>query len=138
MDKMSGIEALFKEAGKEPELLYGINQARLRIDLRIEDIETWRAHYASHPYDANLLLACENSSGNLLKTRLTWVVGAAIRPAMVAGSIQAMDLLKTLGVSAPLAELASKHCPELGESIIWAFHLERHGWLTATPVQSWD
>jgi hypothetical protein len=132
-----GIERLIEEAGKGQELQYGTNQDRLRIDLRVDDIELWQAHRASHPDNANLLLACESGSGELLDTRLTWVVGAAIRPAWVGGSAQAMDLLRTLGVSAQLVELASLHCPGLGESIIWAFHLERHGWLTSTPVQSW-
>jgi hypothetical protein len=136
-DAIPGIESLIKQAGEEQELQYGTNEDRLRIDLRVDDIDLWQAHRASHPGNANLLLACEIGSGELVDTHLTWIVGAAIRPAWVAGSAQARDLLKTLGVSEQLVELASQHCPGLGESIIWAFHLDRHGWLTATPVQSW-
>lgn len=132
-----GIEHLIEQAGKAQELQYGTNQDRLRIALRDDDIQLWQTHRASHPDNTNLLLACESGSGDLLDTHLTWVVGAAIRPAWVAGSAQAMDLLRVLGVSAQLVELASQHCPGVGESIIWAFYLERHGWLTATPLQSW-
>lgn len=135
--KVPGIEYLLDEAGEEQELEYKSNNDRLRINLRAEDIRLWQAHHAAHPGNANLLLACESSNGELTETRLTWVVGAAIRPAMVEGKNKAIDLLGTLGISKQLTELASTYIPGLGLSIIWAFHLERHGWLTATPVQSW-
>lgn len=132
-----GIEHLIKQAGEAQELQHVTNQFRLLIDLRTEDIKLWQSYRRSDQEKANLLLACESAGGELLDTHLTWVVGAAIRPAWVAGSAEAMDLLQALGVSVELVELASQHCPGLGESIIWAFHLERHGWLTATPVQAW-
>jgi hypothetical protein len=78
----------------------------------------------------------QSNNDKLSETTLTWVVGAAIRSALVKGTAQAKDLLKSLGVSEELVDLASEHCPGLGGKAIWAFHLERHGWLTATPVES--
>lgn len=130
------IKDLIKQAGEEQELQYGTGEARLRIDLRIDDIDLWKSHSAKHPGYSNLLLACENNGGELSETNLTWVVGAAIRSAQVEGTAQAKYLLKSLGVSEQLVNLASEHCPGLGGTAIWAFHLERHGWLTATPVGS--
>ena len=130
------IKDLIKQAGEEQELQYGTGEARLRIDLRIDDIELWKSHSAKHPGYSNLLLACENNGGELSETNLTWVVGAAIRSAQVEGTAQAKYLLKSLGVSEQLVNLASEHCPGLGGPAIWAFHLESHGWLTATPVGS--
>ncbi|MDA0717911.1 MAG: hypothetical protein O2839_06815 [Cyanobacteria bacterium] len=134
----SSVKSLIEQAGKNQELQYGTNKDRLRIDLRIDDIELWQAHHASHPGNPNLLLACEKSTGEIANTNLTWVVGAAIRSELVANAAQAMEILKKLGVSEQLIKLASKHCPGLGITTIWAFHLERHGWLTATPVKSWE
>lgn len=133
--EVSSIKALIQQAGNEQEIRYGTKEACLRIDLRDDDIELWRSQRNDQPANFNLLLACENNIGVLSETKLTWVVGAAIRSALVAGSDQAKDLLKDLGVSEELVDLAHKNCPGLGETAIWAFHLERHGWLTATPIE---
>ena len=135
-EEVLSIKDLIKQAGEEQELQYGTGEARLRIDLRIDDIDLWKSHRAKQTGCSNLLLACESNGGELSKTNLTWVVGAAIRSALVEGSAEAKDLLKSLGVSEQLVNLASEHCPGLGGATIWAFHLERHGWLTATPVGS--
>ena len=135
-EEVLSIKDLIKQAGEEQELQYGTGEARLRIDLRIDDIDLWKSPRAKHTGCSNLLLACESNGGELSKTNLTWVVGAAIRSALVEGSAEAKDLLKSLGVSEQLVNLASEHCPGLGGATIWAFHLERHGWLTATPVGS--
>ena len=135
-EEVLSIKDLIKQAGEEQELQYGTGEARLRIDLRIDDIDLWKSHRAKHTDCSNLLLACESNGGELSKTNLTWVVGAAIRSALVEGSAEAKDLLKSLGVSEQLVNLASEHCQGLGGATIWAFHLERHGWLTATPVGS--
>ncbi|MCP9942049.1 hypothetical protein KBY70_06565 [Cyanobium sp. ATX 6E8] len=129
------IKDLINQAGGEQEIQYGTDEARLRIDLRIDDIGIWKAYHKKHPGNQNLLLACERNSGKLSDTNLTWVVGAAIRSAVAEGTSGARDLLKNLGVSEQLVDLASEHCPELGGTAVWAFHLERHGWLTATPVE---
>lgn len=130
------IKDLIKQAGGEQEIQYGSSEARLRIDLRNDDIRLWKSHHNKSSGNNNLLLACESNRGELSETNLTWVVGAAIRSALVEGTSQAKDLLKHLGVSEELVDLASEHCPGLGGNAIWAFHLERHGWLTATPVES--
>ena len=135
-EEILSIKDLIKQSGAEQELQYGTSEARLRINLRIDDIGLWKSHRAKHPGKCNLLLACESNSGELSDTNLTWVVGAAIRSAVVEGTSGARDLLKNLGVSEELVDLASEHCPDLGGTAVWAFHLERHGWLTATPVES--
>ena len=135
-NEVLSIKDLINQAGEEQEIQYGTSEARLRIDLRIEDIGLWKSHHNKNPDNNNILLACESNSGELSETTLTWVVGAAIRSALVEGTAQAKDLLKNLGVSEELVDLASEHCPGLGGNAIWAFHLERHGWLTATPVES--
>ena len=135
-NEIFSIKDLINQAGEEQEIQYGTGEARLRIDLRIEDIGLWQAHHNKHPGNQNLLLACESNSGELSDTNLTWVVGAAIRSAVVEGTSGARDLLKDLGVSEELVDLAAEHCPDLGGTAVWAFHLERHGWLTATPVES--
>ena len=136
-EEVLSIKDLIKQSGAEQELQYGTSEARLRINLRIDDIGLWKSHQAKHPGKCNLLLACESNDGELSETNLTWVVGSAIRSAWAEGSTKAKDLLKTLGVSEQLIGLVSEHCPGLGGTAIWAFHLERHGWLTATPVGSW-
>ena len=65
------IKDLIKQAGEEQELQYGTGEARLRIDLRIDDIDLWKSHSAKHPGYSNLLLACENNGGELSETNLT-------------------------------------------------------------------
>lgn len=134
-EAIPGIKHLLEQAGNDQEIQYVNENYRLRIDLRADDIELWQSYYKADQEQANIFLACESANGELLDTRLTWVVGAAIRQSWVEGPNQAIELLQELGVSAELATLAAQHCPGLGESITWAFHLERHGWLTATPVQ---
>ena len=54
----------------------------------------------------------------------------------ISGPDAARKLLQRLNVPEELAKAAQKHCPGLGGDITWAFYLERHGWLTATPVSS--
>lgn len=129
------IDDLAARAGSEDELTAQCPEGTLRIVLRQDDIELWRAHLNSHPGPWNLLLACESDSAPLPQSRLTWVVGAAIRVAQARGRQDALQLLGQLSVAPGLLGLVADHCPGLGESAVWAFHLERHAWLTATPVQ---
>ena len=35
-----------------------------------------------------------------------------------------------------VSQAAVDRCPGLGDDLVWAFYLERHGWLIATPVAS--
>ena len=109
---------------------------RLRIDLRSDDITLWRSHFLTHSSEANLLFACEDGGGELKQTRLTWVVGSAIRTAFVSGKKEAKTLLEAIGVVAELASLACDRCYGLGASTIWAFYLDRKDELSATPLGS--
>ena len=61
-------------------------------------------------------------------------MGSAIRSANVLSSAGASDLLQAMGISDELSAAAVQNCPGLGDDLIWAFYLERHGWLIATPV----
>jgi hypothetical protein len=116
------------------ELDIPVGTGRLRVDLKGDNIRLWQETLDRLQPEGNLLLACENSDGSLKATQLTWVVGAAIRSAQVSSSAEAGSLLNSLGIDAPLSDAAQKHCPGLGGRITWAFYLERHGWLKATPV----
>ena len=112
-----------------------VNPGLLRLDIREENVRLWQETLAHHDDQANLMLACESNDGPLAETKLTWVVGAAIRFAHANGSDEAASLLMMLGVAHNLTKAAQQHCPGLGEKVIWAFYLERHGRLTATPVK---
>ena len=111
-----------------------IGEGCFRINLRDDNIKLWQETLEQQNATANLLLACENNAGELAETRLTWVVGSAIRSTQVETSAEAAALLQSMGVSAALSNAAVEHCPGLGDDLIWAFYLERHGWLIATPV----
>ena len=130
------IKRMIELIGQTNEIIHDNGNERLRINLRREDIRLWQAYTSGASCEANLILACESSTGMLEDTKLTWVVGAAIRATSVDGARQAMELLQRLGISRGLTEKANQCCPGLGKTLTWAFHLERHGWLTATPVES--
>ena len=116
------------------ELDFPVGEGRLRVDLKSDNIRLWKETLDRIQPAGNLLLACENSEGSLASTQLTWVVGAAIRSATVTGNLEAASVLTDLGVNALLTDAARRNCPGLGGRITWAFYLERHGWLKATPV----
>ena len=128
------IAALREQAGSRGELDLAVGEGCFRINLRDENIELWRETFKQHTTPANLLLACEKSSGDLKETRLTWVVGSAIRTATASNPGAVAMLLSQLGVAEELTEAAVNRCPGLGKDLVWAFYLERHGWLIATPV----
>jgi hypothetical protein len=130
------IKYLINQAGEGAEIVYKSGDMRLRIDLRSDDITLWRSHFLTHSSEANLLVACEDGGGELKQTRLTWVVGSAIRTAFVSGKKEAKTLLEAIGVVAELASLACDHCYGLGASTIWAFYLDRKDELSATPLGS--
>ena len=115
-------------------LLIGLSGNLGDMDLKRDDIRLWQDTLVTISTPGNLLLACEKGEVHLEATRLTWVVGAAIRTTQVEGAVEAGGLLETLGVDKDLVLAAQQHCPGLGGRITWAFYLERHGWLTATPV----
>jgi hypothetical protein len=128
------IVVLQDQAGSSGELDLPVGDGCFRINLRDENIELWQETFDQHTSPANLLLACEESSGDLKDTRLTWVVGSAIRTATASNPDDVAVLLSQLGIPAELSEAAITRCPGLGQDLVWAFYLERHGWLIATPV----
>lgn len=106
----------------------------LRIDLDPGNLQLWHETFENIKEPANLLLACESQDEAIVNTKLTWVVGAAIRPALVSSAKEVIDLLQALGISQELAAKAAEHCPGLGQDLGWAFYIERHGLLSASPI----
>ena len=122
------------EQAVDGELDIPVGKTQLRVDLKPENIRLWQETLDRIQPAGNLLLACENSGGSMASTQLTWVVGAAIPSASVSGTLEAESVLTDLGVDALLTDAARRNCPGLGGRITWAFYLERHGGLKATPV----
>jgi hypothetical protein len=127
---------LIRQAGEGAEIVYKSGDMHLRIDLRSDDISLWRSHFMAHCNNPNLLVACQDSDGDLMQTQLTWVVGSSIRTTLVSGKKEAQALLEAIGIVAELASLACDRCYGLGESTIWAFYLDRNNTLSATPLGS--
>ena len=130
------ISALQEQAGPSGELDLPVGDGCFRINLLDDNIALWQETFEQQTAPANLLLACSGSSGELKDTQLTWVVGSAIRTATASSPDAVGWLLTQLGVPTELTEAAISRCPGLGDDLVWAFYLERHGWLIATPVAS--
>ena len=128
------ISALQQQADPAGELDLPVGDGCFRINLLDDNIALWQETFEQQTAPANLLLACAGSSGELKDTRLTWVVGSAIRTATASSPDAVGWLLSQLGVPTELTEAAITRCPGLGDDLVWAFYLERHGWLIATPV----
>ena len=128
------IETLRAKAGEKGNISYIIGENCLHINLLNENIALWKQTYEQNNSTDNLLLACDKNSGDLSTTKLTWVVGSAIRGARASNARDAANLLTQMGVMDEIAKAVITYCPGLGEDLVWAFYLERHGWLTATPV----
>ena len=128
------ISELQQQAGPSGELDLSVGDGCFRINLLDDNIALWQETFQQQAAPANLLLACAGSSGELEDTRLTWVVGSAIRRASAESPTAAALLLQELGIPEPLTQAAVDRCPGLGDDLVWAFYLERHGWLIATPV----
>ena len=86
------------------ELDIPVGTGLLRVDLKGDNIRLWQETLDRLQPEVNLLLACENSDGNLDTTQLTWVVGAAIRAAQVSSSAEAGSLLNSLGIESALSD----------------------------------
>ena len=129
-----GIESLQKKAGENGKLNHPVGEGYFQINLLDENIILWQQTLEQNSSRHNLLLACDKNKGDLSTTKITWVVGSAIRGTTVNDAGEVKKLLTQMGVVNDLAQAAIEHCPGLGEDLIWAFYLERHGWLTATPV----
>ena len=128
------IQDLQEQAGESGELNYIVGEAYFKINLRDENIALWQETFEQNKSSDNLLLACEKNTGDLITTKLTWVVGSAIRGTTANDAAEAGKLLTHMGVVEELAKAAVEYCPGLGEDLVWSFYLERHGWLIATPV----
>lgn len=128
------IESLRKTAGESGKLDYAVGTSYFQINLLNENINLWKQTLQQNKPTDNLLLACDKNTEDLLISKLTWVVGSAIRGTTVSDATEAKKLLTHMGVDNELAKAAVKLCPGLAEDLVWAFYLERHGWLTATPV----
>lgn len=128
------IRSLTTKLAPDMELRVSIGDGVLRINVKPDDRTLWQDTLLTIAAPGNVLLACESSSCALEATRLTWVVGAAIRDTSIDQAGTIVPLLQSLGVAPNLAEAVPKHCPGLAEEMTWAFYLERHGWLTACPV----
>lgn len=128
------IRSLTAELAPEMERRYCIGNGVLRINVKPDDRTLWQDTLRLIDEPGNVLLACESSSCALESTQLTWVVGAAIRDTSIDQADAIVSLLETLGVEPPLAKAVPEHCPGLAGEVTWAFYLERHGWLTASPI----
>jgi hypothetical protein len=132
------IEALQQHANASGELCFPIGPDCFRINLRDENIQLWQETFEQIASPANLLLACADNTGALVDTKLTWVVGSAIRGTTIDSSTEAQQLLQSMGSPRQVAQIAIEKCPGLGENLVWAFYLERQGGLIATPVASFQ
>ena len=130
------IEALQNQAGASGALDLPIGEGCFRINLRDENLELWQEtlEQQNATHSTQLLLACEESGGERKDTRPTSAGGSAIRRASANSPTAAALLLQQLGIPEPLTKAAVDRCPGLGDDLVWAFYLERHGWLIATPV----
>ena len=128
------LSTLLRDSSEEKEVHFNIGNGIFRLNLKPEDIKLWGETLKNISNPGNVLLACESNQVELSETKLTWIVGAAIRSTKIDKTIDIVNLLESLDIPNEIAEAASKHCPGLGSEITWAFYLERHGWLTASPI----
>ena len=125
---------LLASSSDKSEVYINIGEKVLRLNLKPEDIMLWQDTLNNFSNPGNVLLACENNQVELSTTKLTWIVGAAIRSAKINKTSDIVKLLKSLDIPYDIAQAVCDYCPGLGSDITWAFYLERHGWLTASPV----
>ena len=107
------LKDLLASAGQQREVLLDSGAGMVRIDLKADNVALWSNTLTEVATNTNLLLACESSTGELSATRLTWVVGAAIRPAVIEDSSHAQKLLQSLGASSAQAALSLSSAPAL-------------------------
>ncbi len=128
------IKGLIKKNRSDCDLIFKSKSGPLKIDLKPEHISLWIPTLKKQVEPCNLLIACERNNCDFSATKLTWVVGAAIRPVFVDNPDETFGILRSLGIKEELIKLALKHCPGLGDDVPWALYLERHGYLTASPI----
>jgi ABC-type phosphonate transport system ATPase subunit len=130
----SGLRELLQRAGEQRELLLDSGHGMVRIDLKSDNLALWQDTQAGRNASDNLLVACESHAGALSDTKLTWVVGSAIRSTQIQTAAEGLSLLLQLGVSDAQAKVLKENSPGLGDGLTWAVYLDRHGWLSASPV----
>ncbi len=106
----------------------------IKIDLKPENLMLWNETCKQFNSSHNLLLSCESSTCDLESTSLTWVVGSAIRPVNLNSQLEAINLLLKLGATEIQSEIIQDVCSGLGLDMGWAFFLDRHELLTASPL----
>ncbi len=66
------IKELLLPESESDELLIKVPSGSLRIHLKPQSLKLWSEALKQYTEAYNLLLACENSSGSLKETNLTW------------------------------------------------------------------
>jgi hypothetical protein len=127
------IAAMLQSCGSNQEIKISRGAAILRINLRLDDLNLWGESAEVLP-SANIILACDNDTAEIEESKLTWVVGAAIRGVNLDIPDQAIALLIKLGIEENIAAEIINVCPGLCKEVTWAFYRERHGWLCASPA----
>ena len=125
---------LLKSSSEEKEVHFNVGDGVLRLNLKSEDIMLWGDTLKNISNPGNILLACESNQVELSETKLTWIVGAAIRSTKIEKTSDIRKLLISLDVPSEIDEAERKQCTGPGNDITWALYLERHGWLTATTI----
>jgi hypothetical protein len=137
-DPLGQLHALIGSHQGQDDLIPDASQPGFRITLTSHNLELWKSEYRRIAgKETNLLLACLSSTGPLEDTSLSWVVGAAIRPATVKNEDDCRVLLHALGLNSDVVNSLLLNCPGIAGSVTWALYLERHGHLVATPVIPW-
>lgn len=127
------IAAMLQSCRSNQEIKISRGGAILRINLRLDDLNLWGESAEVLP-SANIILACDNDTAEIEESKLTWVVGAAIRGVNLDIPDQAIALLIKLGIEENIAAEIINVCPGLCKDVKWAFYRERHGWLCASPA----
>lgn len=127
------IAVMLQSCRSSQEIKLSRGQNILRISLRLDDLNLWGESAEVLP-TANIILACDNDTAEIEESKLTWVVGAAIRGVNLDNSGQAVALLIKLGIEENIATEIINVCPGLCKEVKWAFYRERHGWLCASPA----
>ncbi len=105
----------------------------VRIDLKADNVALWSNTLSDVGADTNLLLACEQHWGTEFHP---FDLGCRRRhPSRCDRRQQSRSkLLQSLGASSAQTALIAQQCPGLGKAVTWALWLDRHGWLSASPV----
>jgi hypothetical protein len=130
---ISQLMELLNECNGTQEIKIIKNENILRLNLHLDDLKLW-GNAANDLDNCNIILACDNDSIDIDKTNLTWVVGAAIRGIKLENKPDVISLLVKLGANKSIVEEIIHACPGLCADIRWAFYIERHGWLCASPA----